>query len=261
MRWVETQSTRIDYEGVPAVQVSYQDVTASKAAKEQLKQAHKTLRNLAAHLLHAREEERRKVAQDIHDDLGQTLAALKMDLHWIEKRLGADAESLGDKIKVAIKLAEEAIGTVQRVASELRPKMLDDLGLDPALQWLCADFTRQTRIACKVTVDVPPWVIGRNAATTLYRVVQEALTNIRRHSKADHADVRLNFSDGILNLQIEDTGIGITAEQATAPDSYGLIGLRERVEGLGGSLSISGEPGFGTILLARIPIPVEGSFA
>jgi two-component system sensor histidine kinase UhpB len=184
-----------------------------------------------------------------------------MDLHWIAKRLGGDVARLREKIKVTIALGEQAIGTVQRVASDLRPKMLDDLGLEPALQWLGADFTRRTKIACKVTVDVLPRAIGRNAATTLYRVIQEALTNIGRHSKAVHADVRLIFSDGMLNLQIEDDGIGITAEQATAPNSYGLIGLRERVEGLGGSLSISGEPRSGTILLAHIPLPKEGELA
>ena len=261
VRWVETQSTRVDYEGVPAVQVSYKDVTASRAAEEQLTQAHTTLRNLAAHLLHAREEERRKIAQDIHDDLGQTLAALKMDLHWIAKRLGGDVASLRDKVKVAIKLAEEAIATVQRIASDLRPKMLDDLGLEPALQWLGADFTRRTKIACKVTVAVPPWIIGKSAAMTLYRVIQEALSNIGRHSKAGYAAVRLIVSDGAVILQVEDDGVGITEEQATAPNAYGLIGLRERVEGLGGSLSISGEPGFGTILVARVPLPKEGGLA
>jgi PAS domain S-box-containing protein len=261
MRWIETQSTLVDYEGVPAVQVSYKDVTASKAAEERLAHAHSAMRNLAAHLLHAREEERRKIAQDIHDELGQTLAALKMDLHWIAKRLGEDVTSLQNKIMGTIELAAQAISTVQRVASDLRPKMLDDLGLEPALEWLGADFTRQTKIACKVTVDVPSWVIGKNAATALYRVIQEALTNIRRHSKAAHADVRLVFSDGMLNLQIEDSGIGITAEQVRASNSYGLIGLRERVEALGGSLSISGEPGSGTILQAHIPIPVEGTLA
>ena len=259
--WVEVQSVRIDHEGRPAAQMWFKDVSAEKAADEQLRLAHKTMRNLAAHLLHAREEERRKVAQEIHDELGQTLAALKMDLPWIAKRLGGDVARLREKIKVTIALGEQAIGTVQRVASDLRPKMLDDLGLEPALQWLGADFTRRTKIACKVTVDVLPRAIGRNAATTLYRVIQEALTNIGRHSKAVHADVRLIFSDGMLNLQIEDDGIGITAEQATAPNSYGLIGLRERVEGLGGSLSISGEPRSGTILLAHIPLPKEGELA
>ena len=134
VRWVEAASALVDYEGVPALQVSYKDATESKAAEEQLKQAHATMRNLAAHLLRAREEERRKIAQDIHDELGQTLAALKMDLHWISKRLGGDVASLRDKVKGTIELSEQAISTVQRVASDLRPKMLDDLGLEPALR-------------------------------------------------------------------------------------------------------------------------------
>ncbi len=261
VRWVETQAARIDYEGVPAVQVSYKDMTDSKAAEERLTQAHTTMKNLAAHLLHVREEERRKIAQDIHDELGQTLAALKMDLHWIAKRLGGDVASLHDKVKATIELATQAIGTVQRVASDLRPKMLDDLGLEPALQWLSADFTRRTKIECKVTMDVPPRLVGGNAATALYRIIQEALTNIGRHSKADHAEVRLMFSDGMLNLQIKDSGVGITTAQVRAPNSYGLIGLRERVQALGGSLSISGEPGSGTILQAHVPVPKEGGLA
>jgi PAS domain S-box-containing protein len=234
-----------------------EDVTARKEIENQFTDAHRKMRNLAGHLLHAREEERRKIAQDIHDQLGQTLAALKMDLHWLSKRLGGDVATQKDKIKAAIKLSEQAISTVQRIASELRPRMLDDLGLAPALDWLGADFARRTKIACKVTMEIPPEIVGGKAATTLYRIVQESLANVERHSRANHAAVRLFVSECVLNLQIEDDGIGITTERAAAPDSYGLIGIRERLEGLGGSLSISGEPGFGTILLARIPLPKE----
>lgn len=261
VRWVETHAVAVDLDGSPATQVSLQDVTARKEIESQLKDAHQRMRNLAGHLLHAREEERRKIAQDIHDQLGQTLAALKMDLHWLSKRLGGDTVSLRDKIKGTIDLGDEAIKTVQRITADLRPRMLDDLGLAPALDWLGADFARRTKIVCKVTTDFPLEVVGGNAATTLYRIAQEALANVGRHSHADHAAVRLYVSDGKLNLQIEDDGIGITAEQAAAPDSYGLTGIRERVEGLGGSLLISGEPGFGTILLALIPLPKEGGLA
>jgi PAS domain S-box-containing protein len=258
VRWVETQSVRVEHEGGPAIQVSYRDATMEKAAEEQLERTHQEVRNLAVHLLHVREEERRKVAQEIHDQLGQTLAALKMDLHWLLKRLGGDVATLRDKVKGTIELGEQAIFTVQRIASDLRPRMLDDLGLAPALDWLSADFVRRTKIACTVRTNLPSGVVGGNAATGLYRIVQEALANVARHSRADHAAVRLFITEGALILQIEDDGIGITAEQAAAPDSYGLIGMRERAEGLRGSLSISGESGFGTILLARIPIPEAG---
>jgi len=261
VRWVETQAIVIDYEGSPALQVSYKDATTELAAGEKLLNAHKTMRSLAAYLLHAREEERREVAREIHDELGQTLTALKMDLHWLMKRLGGDVPHLREKLSGTIELGEQAIDTVQRIAGDLRPKMLDDLGLEPALEWLGADFSRRTRIECKVSVDVPVGVIGGNAATTLYRIAQEALSNVKRHSRADRAVIRLFVSDGVLNLQVEDDGIGVTPEQVEAPGSYGLIGLHERVEGLGGSLSISGESGFGTILLARIPLPAEGGLA
>ena len=219
------------------------------------------MRNLAANLLHVREEERRKVAQEIHDELGQTLVALKMDLHWLTKHLRKDATSLRDKIKGTIELGEQAIGTVQRIASDLRPRMLDDLGLEPALDWLCANFMQRTKISCKMIADIPSGVIGRNAATALFRFTQEALANVGRHSHAHHATVRLFVSDGILNLQVEDDGVGITAQQAMAPQSYGQIGMRERVEDLGGSLSISGGSGLGTTLLARIPLPKQGGLA
>ena len=258
IRWVETQSMRIEHDGAPAIQVSYRDATEEKAAEEQLARTHQEMRNLAVHLLHVREEERRKVAQEIHDQLGQTLAALKMDLHWLSKRLGGDVAALRDKVRGTIELGEQAILTVQRIASDMRPRMLDDLGLAPALDWLGADFSRRTKIACKVTTDFPPGVVGGNAATALYRVAQESLANVGRHSHADHAAVRLFATDGALVLQIEDDGIGISAEQAAASNSYGLIGMRERVEELEGSLSISGESGFGTILLARIPLPSAG---
>ncbi len=238
--------------------VLVEDVTVRQEIESQLRDAYKKMRKVAGHLLHAREEERRKVAQDIHDQIGQTLAALKMDLHWLAKRLGGDTASLREKIKETIRLGEEAIGTVQRIASELRPRMLDDLGLAPALDWLGADFARRTKIACKITTDIPPGAVAGEAATALYRIAQEALANVGRHSHADHVMVRLYASDGVLVLQVEDDGVGITTEQASAPDSYGLIGIRERVEELGGSLSISGDSGFGTNLLARIPLPREG---
>lgn len=257
-RWVETQAVRVDHAGAPAIQMSYMDVTAEKAAQEQLELAHLKMRNLADHLLRVREEERRKIAVEIHDQLGQTLAALKMDLHWLSKRLGGDAASLRDKIKGTIELGEEAIRTVQRLASDLRPRMLDDLGLAPALEWLGADFARRTKIACNVTTNFPVGIVGGNAATALYRIAQEALANVGRHSHADYALVSLSVTDGALVLQVQDDGIGISAEQGAAPDSYGLIGMRERLQVFGGSLSVKGERGFGTVLVARVPLPSEG---
>ena len=232
---------------------------ASKNAEVEKLNAFKS--QFLAHLLQAREEERREVAREFHDELGQTLAALTMDLHWLIKRLGGEVAPLREKLQGTIALGELAIKTVQRIAADLRPRMLDDLGLAPALEQLGADFTRRTEIKCKVVAEIPPAFAGRNAATALYRIVQEALANVGRHSHADHASIRMTVADGMLDLRIEDDGIGITPQQAEAPGAYGLIGLRERVEGLGGTLSITGEFGRGTNVLVRIPLPPEGAFA
>ena len=139
--------------------------------------------------------------------------------------------------------------------------MLDDLGLAPALDWLAADFSRRTGISCTMDTDFPSALIGGNAATTLYRVVQEALSNVARHSQARQCVIRLHTSGGAIVLRIEDDGIDITPAQAAADESYGIIGINERVEGLRGSLSIVGSKGSGSTLLARIPLPNEGGLA
>lgn len=260
-RIVEAQGVAVEYEGAPAVQVAYRDVTEARAAQDGLDSANRKMRNLAMHLLHAREEERRKAAQEVHDELGQILAALKMDLHWLEKRVRGGSAGVDRKLKSMIELGEQSIGVVQRISSNLRPKMLDDLGLAPALDWLASDFQRRMRVQCRVTVDVTAGVIGGNAATVLYRVVQEALSNVGRHALARRARVQLLASDGAIELRVEDDGIGITPTQGAATDAYGIIGMHERIEGLGGTLSVTGEPGRGTTVTARIPLPKEGGLA
>jgi two-component system, NarL family, sensor histidine kinase UhpB len=261
LRWVETQSVKIVHEEGAAIQVTYKDVTAEMTTEAQLEKTHAKMRNLASHLLYAREEERRKVAQEIHDELGQTLTAVKMDLHWLRKHMGEDVALLREKVGETIQLGEQSLATVHRIASELRPKMLDDLGLEPALEWLCSTFAQRTRIACHVTSELPPGLVGGNAATALYRIIQEALENVGRHSHAEHAAVRLFVEEGELRINVDDDGTGITAARADAPDSFGLIGMRERVEALGGILSIKGISGFGTFLRVSIPLPENGGLA
>jgi two-component system sensor kinase len=219
------------------------------------------MRNLAGHLLRVREDERRKVAQEVHDELGQTLTALKMDLHWLVRRVRGSPEAVRRKLKAMIELGEQTIAVVQRISSDLRPKMLDDLGLAPALDWLAADFQRRLRVDCSVNVELPAGLVGGNAATVLYRVVQEALSNVGRHSLARHARVDLHLENGGIVLRVEDDGVGITPAQAAAADSFGLIGIHERLEGLGGTVIVAGAPGKGTTLTARIPLPAGGGLA
>ena len=260
-RDVEAQIHPVEYEGEPAVQVAYRDVSEVKAAQDALDQVHRKMRNLASHLLRAREEERRNVAQEIHDELGQILAALKMDLHWLKKRVRGASDAVVAKVDSMINLGEQTIAVVQRISSDLRPKMLDDLGLEPALEWLASEFQHRQQVTCTVHVDVPQGTIGGNAATILYRVVQEALSNVGRHSLARHARVSLQRTDGCIELRVEDDGIGITPAQGAAADSFGIIGMHERVEGLGGTVVVAGQPGEGTTVTARIPLPAEGGLA
>jgi signal transduction histidine kinase len=237
------------------------DITERKRVEKDLNESHLRLRLLAEHLLFAREEERKTVAQEIHDELGQVLTALKMDLRWLEKRLAPSQAHLVEKMRGMISLTDQTIQRVQRISSELRPRMLDDLGLTAAIEWLVADFSRRTGIRCKTAVQVSEPRIGGNSVTAIYRIVQEALTNISRHASASRVSVLLREVEERLEILIRDDGIGISETQATDARSFGLIGIRERVHGLGGEVSISGETGKGTTVAISIPYPGGGNLA
>jgi len=230
------------------------DITDHNRVESELKDSRTQLRNLATHLLSAREEERRKVAREIHDELGQVLTALKMDLKWLEKRLVPSPGQLQEKIGGMIGLTDQTIRRVQKISAELRPRMLDDLGLDAAVDWLSRDFSRRTGIACTVTEDLGKLRIGEGIATALYRIVQEALTNIARHAQASRVAVDMRAARGRVEVSVQDDGIGISEEQAADPHSLGLIGIRERVLAFGGETTITGEKGKGTCIRVAVPL-------
>jgi signal transduction histidine kinase len=243
----------------PATLAFFFDLTTQKESEKKLEDSRGKLRNLAIHLLHAREEERKMVAREIHDELGQILTALKMDLQWIEKRLAPRTTQVMEKFHGVVGLADQTIQMVHRISSELRPGMLDDLGLAAAVEWLGGDFSRRNGIPCRVDITVPESRIGGNSSTALFRIIQEALTNVARHAHASHSSVELWEADRALTIRVQDDGRGVTEEQSTSPLSFGLIGIRERVQGLGGEMSITGKPGEGTILTVTIPLPPEGA--
>jgi PAS domain S-box-containing protein len=251
-----------DRSGQPAWFLSVvEDISEQKQAEAELRGMHDKLRNLAVHLLSAREEERRKIAQEIHDELGQSLTAMKMDLRWVEKRLGPGTELLQDKVRGLVGMADQTISLVQRIAGEIRPRMLDDLGLAAALEWLGDDFMRRTGIRCDIVTDFPETLVGGNSATTLYRIVQEALTNAVRHSSARRVAVELARRGQALELRVTDDGVGITQEQIANPRSYGILGIRERTQGLEGNVAISGHTGRGTTIVVTVPLPAVGGLA
>jgi two-component system, NarL family, sensor histidine kinase UhpB len=238
-----------------------EDISEQKQAESELRGMRDKLRNLAIHLLSAREEERRKIAQEIHDELGQSLTAMKMDLRWVEKRLGPGTEVLQDKVAGLVGMADQTISLVQRIAGDIRPRMLDDLGLTAALEWLRDDFTRRTGIRCDIITDFPEALVGGNAAVTLYRIVQEAFTNVARHSSARRVVVDLATHGASLELRVTDDGVGITEEQVANPKSYGILGIRERTQGLEGNVAISGHTGRGTTIVVTVPLPAVGGLA
>jgi signal transduction histidine kinase len=215
--------------------------------------AHEQLRDLTDYLQTAREEERAHIAREIHDELGQMLTALKMDLSWLAKRLPADVRELEMKAEAMSDLIDDTIQTVRRVATELRPGLLDDLGLVAALEWQAQEFEQRTGIECALHLGDEDVRLDRDRTTAVFRIFQETLTNVARHAEATELSVTLSEDPGGLILAVEDNGKGISEDLATNPKSLGLIGMRERARALGGDVTFQGVANLGTTVTVRIP--------
>ena len=230
------------------------DVSDRIRAAEELEQSRAELRALADRLQTTREEERTRIAREIHDELGQALTALKLDVAWLEShstrsnsgvfRLG-DA-SLSDRI-------DETMQIVRRIASELRPSVLDPLGLEAALEFLVQDMAKRTGIAITLQAEDFPR-LPDPVASHAFRIIQEALTNVTRHAKATRVDVSVRRLERSIVLGVEDNGIGFTPQTLSGLRSLGLVGMRERALACGGTLIIRGEPGRGTAIVVTIPV-------
>ena len=206
-------------------------------------------------VLEAREEEKTRIARELHDELGQLLTALKMDLGWLRERLPASPE-LAARAGEMGALLDRTVASTRRISADLRPLMLDDLGLADAAAWLVEDFSRRSGVACRI--DLPPEGVpadlSNSVATAVYRAIQESLTNIARHSGAKNAWLVLTARDGELRLEIEDDGRGIAPADLDKARSLGLKGMRERIAYVGGSLEIARAPRGGARLRLRVPL-------
>jgi signal transduction histidine kinase len=226
----------------------------TQKAQERLRRSHDQLRALTGHLRFVREEERTRIAREVHDELGQALTGLKLDLSWLAgKDLGERA--LQRKIKAMAARVDDTILTVRRIATELRPGVLDNLGLAAAIEWQAAEFQERTAIRCDVRIEVKETVWDREFNTMCFRIFQETLTNIVRHAKATRVDVRLSQVDHELVLTVRDNGRGISEEEVVHARSIGLIGMRERVAQVGGQVFFFGLPDRGTTVTMRVPMP------
>jgi len=238
---------------ISGMTVVSKDVTEEKQVERELIDSRERLRNHSAYLEAAREEERTSVSREIHDDLGQLFTALKMDTRWLEKRILKNQGPLKDKVHGMIQLLDQGMESVQRISAALRPGMLDDLGLCPAMEWQLREFATRLGVAHSVTFDPKEIQLADDLATTLFRIFQEALTNIARHADATRVEVSLIDKNRCLALNVTDNGRGITKEQASGNNAFGLIGMRERAQVWGGSVALDGEPGKGTRVTVSIP--------
>ena len=219
----------------------------------ELKKINEQLHDLARHLQTITEEERKKIAREIHDEMGQTLTALKIDLSWVSDQFKND-EPFMEKKTSMLKLVDSAIRTVRRISTDLRPGGLDHLGLSAAIEWHAAEFSRRTNISCEFVSSPEDIVLDEASSITVFRIFQEALTNVARHAGATRVCACLEMKDGKLTLNIQDDGRGITEAEMYDSQSFGLIGIRERVRAFKGDLRISGVPNGGTLVDVSLPL-------
>jgi PAS domain S-box-containing protein len=204
-----------------------------------------------------REQEKSRVARELHDELAQSLTALKMDTIWLRDQLPREAGPLAQKLDGMLAMLDASVAATRRIAADLRPLLLDDLGLLPAIEWLVQNFTQRHGLPCELEAD-EDLELAEPHATAVFRIVQESLANAAKHSQASRVRVSLARTGSQLMLTVEDDGIGFSPEAARKPNSLGLAGLRERAQLLKGSIRIDSEPGRGTVVAARLPVPGAG---
>jgi signal transduction histidine kinase len=241
----------------PAVQRALRETTDRRErqrAEEKLRRSLDQLRALTSYLQYVREEERTRIAREVHDELGQALTGLKLDMSWLATKVARSAPPVQEKVKTMVDHIDETIQTVRRIATELRPGILDSLGLVAALEWQANEFQTRSGIPCHVDSSVDDSQLDQQITTVFFRIYQEALTNIIRHAKATRVDVLLAEENGALVLSVKDNGRGISEEEIANTRSIGLVGMRERAMLIGGEIQLRGAPGKGTTMTLRLPL-------
>jgi PAS domain S-box-containing protein len=233
--------------------VILRDVSARVQAEEALRRSKEELHELASAAHRAREQEKTRIARELHDELGQALTALQMDVTWFRGKMPPDTDGMAMRLARMETLLETTVAATRRISADLRPLMLDDLGLLPALEWLVESFTERTSVSCELAVANADLELPDLQATAVFRTVQESLTNIAKHAGASRVDVAIEHRDSELTVSVRDDGVGFLPEDSRKPNSYGLLGLRERAALLGGEARVTSAPGRGTHVEVRFP--------
>jgi two-component system, NarL family, sensor histidine kinase UhpB len=248
--------------GRTAMQMVINDITERSRESQELARSRHELRRLSANLVDAREEERRRIARELHDELGQRLTALKMELASLSVPTPSAPSAPHERIAAMLEMVDETVASVRRIATELRPLMLDDLGLNAAIESLANGWALRMGIAVRLRLGKADPPVGDAASIALYRMVQEALTNVARHAGASEVQVELRREAGDLVLTVQDNGVGFTEPSMYQEGSHGLMGLRERAYMLGGHLEVGNSPRGGGRIAVRLPLlPAAGPAA
>ncbi len=251
---LEASISQIKENGSTFYTVILRDVTDRIRADEALRRSREELRELAGVAHSVREQEKSRIARELHDELAQALTALKMDLTWMMGRLPAGQEPLAEKLVKMQALLDSTVAATRRISADLRPLMLDDLGLVPAAEWLVQNFMERTGITSKLAVAPVELELQEPHATAVFRMLQESLTNVARHAQATLVEIALARTDAEVRLSVRDNGCGFSLGAPRKPNSYGLLGLRERAYMLGGDLTIDSASGQGTTIIVWIPV-------
>lgn len=255
IKWINLRATpralvggQVQWEGIMT------NITESRLEQAEIKRSRAQLAELSAHVDKVKEQERTRIAREIHDDLGGNLTAIKMALALLARRLPADDAALASKAAYLDALVDRTIESVHRIAGDLRPAVLD-FGIVAAIDWQAAEFEKQLGIPCIFSSAMNELELPPDQAAALFRIFQEALTNIGKHAHASRVHVRLGQSSGCVHLEISDNGHGMLATDRLKPNSFGIRGMIERASALGGSLAINPAPDGGSVVAIRIPLP------
>jgi PAS domain S-box-containing protein len=233
------------------------DITESKKTEQEILQKNEQLKSLTSHLHHIREEERKSISREIHDELGQQLTALKMDIDWVMHKQNNPGSETHEKLEEMLQMSDTIINTIRRISADLRPAIIDDLGLIAALEWKCSDFEERTGVPCRFVSNIKERKFENQFGINAYRILQETLTNVSRHSKAKSVTVSVSENENELFLEISDDGKGISQENMQNGKTLGILGMKERAALLGGKLIIEGAKNKGTRTKLILPLKNE----